>query len=125
MEQNIKSFWEKAKYSATKAADAAGKKATEVVEATKINFQIFDLNTEIEMIYKEIGKTFYEGYKGDNIDEDYLSGKVTILDEKHARIADLKEKLKSSKDPATICSLCGKKIKSSDEYCSACGNKLR
>ena len=60
-------FFEKAKVSAeilsartgvtaAKAADAAGKTAASVLSATKLNLQIFDLNTEVEILYKEIGK---------------------------------------------------------------------
>ena len=51
-------FFEKAKVSAeilsartgvtaAKAADAAGKTAASVLSATKLNLQIFDLNTEV------------------------------------------------------------------------------
>ena len=60
---DTKNFFEKAIVSAellanrtgvvaTRAADAAGKTATSFVSATKLNMQIFDLNTEIEILYK-------------------------------------------------------------------------
>ena len=53
MDAKMQTFLEKVKVMADKtskaagrAADAAGKKATELASATRINLQIFDLNTE-------------------------------------------------------------------------------
>ena len=52
MDAKVQSFLDKIKVMAEKtgkaagrAADAAGKKATELASATRINLQIFDLNT--------------------------------------------------------------------------------
>ena len=67
MDKKVNSFLEKARVSAelfanrtgraaTQAASTAGKTASNVMEATRLNLQIFDLNTEIEILYKEIGK---------------------------------------------------------------------
>ena len=71
MDAKMQTFLEKVKVMADKtgkaagrAADAAGKKATELASATRINLQIFDLNTECEVLFKEIGKMVYEELAG-------------------------------------------------------------
>ena len=57
MDAKVQSFLDKIKVMADKtsqaagrAADAAGKKATELASATRLNLQIFDLNTECEVL---------------------------------------------------------------------------
>ena len=64
MEQKIKELLEKVKITAStaaevagKAADAATKKAGEIAGVTKLNLQVFDLNTDIELLFKDIGKS--------------------------------------------------------------------
>lgn len=58
MDAKVQSFLDKIRVMAEKtgkvagrAADAAGKKATELASATRINLQIFDLNTELSLIH--------------------------------------------------------------------------
>ena len=63
MDMKMQAFLDKVKDMADKtgkvsrhAAGVAGKKANDLALATRINLQIFDLNTECEALYKEIGK---------------------------------------------------------------------
>ena len=85
-------FFEKAKVSAeilsartgvtaAKAADAAGKTAASVLSATKLNLQIFDLNTEVEILYKEIGKMVHSEHLGKEEDPAVLQIKLQLIDE--------------------------------------------
>ena len=97
---DTKNFFEKAIVSAellanrtgvvaTRAADAAGKTATSFVSATKLNMQIFDLNTEIEILYKEIGKMVYHVHTGMEEDQDALQAKLLLIDEKLEKIEEM------------------------------------
>ena len=83
MDAKVQSFLDKMKVMADKtsqaagrAADAAGKKATELAGATRINLQIFDLNTECEVLYKEIGRMVYDLHRGAEISSDEMDGKL-------------------------------------------------
>ena len=67
MDMKMQAFLDKVKDMADKtgkvsrhAAGVAGKKANDLALATRINLQIFDLNTECEALYKEIGKLVYD-----------------------------------------------------------------
>ena len=71
MDAKVQSFLDKIRVMADKttqaagrAADVAGKKASELAGATRINLQIFDLNAECEALYKEIGKMVYDLHRG-------------------------------------------------------------
>lgn len=108
---------------AGRAADAAGKKATELASATRINLQIFDLNTECEALYKEIGKMVYEVHQGAEIANDEIDGRMEQVDEKQARIASLREELSGMKSFVT-CPSCGRQCSKDDSFCSSCGGAL-
>ena len=131
---DTKNFFEKAIVSAellanrtgvvaTRAADAAGKTATSFVSATKLNMQIFDLNTEIEILYKEIGKMVYHVHTGMEEDQDALQAKLLLIDEKLEKIEEIREKLNAAK-AKTCCPNCGKECPSGAAFCSSCGAKL-
>ena len=71
MDMKMQAFLDKVKDMADKtgrvsrhAAGVAGKKANDLALATRINLQIFDLNTECEALYKEIGKLVYDLHRG-------------------------------------------------------------
>ena len=109
--------------SAGKVADSAAKKAGEFVETAKLNLKVFDLNTDIELGYKEIGKNVYMTHIGAEIDAESIETKLAELDEKFAKIDLLKAELAARKSTIT-CPGCGKECGKNDEYCSACGTSL-
>lgn len=134
MDQKVRAMLEKVKVSAailadktgkaaTRAADAAGKKATEVVEATKINFQIFDLNTETEILYKEIGQMVYDIHLGLEVNQDEVENKIQLVDEKRRKIEELKESLEGYKS-SCVCPSCGRECDKDDVFCANCGAQL-
>ena len=48
-----------------RAADAAGRKATEMAAATRLNLRIFDINTECDVLFRDIGRMVYELHRGE------------------------------------------------------------
>lgn len=127
-------FFEKAKVSAeilsartgvtaAKAADAAGKTAVNMLNATKLNLQIFDLNTEIEILYKEIGKMVYSVHLGNEEDQNALHVKLQLIDEKLSKIGELQAQLNAQR-AAAFCPNCGKQCRKDDTFCSHCGAQL-
>ncbi|MCD8356632.1 MAG: zinc ribbon domain-containing protein [Clostridia bacterium] len=129
-----KNFFEKAMVSAellanrtgiaaTKAADAAGRTATSVVGATKLNLQIFDLNTEIEILYKEIGKMVYNVHTGQDEDQDSLNAKLILIDEKRDKIEEIRAQLNAAKSKV-CCPNCGRECTKDAVFCSCCGAQL-
>ena len=102
MDMKMQAFLDKVKDMADKtgkvsrhAAGVAGKKANDLALATRINLQIFDLNTECEALYKEIGKLVYDLHRGAEVTNE-----------------------------VTACPHCGKPCGKDDAYCSSCGAEL-
>ena len=102
MDMKMQAFLDKVKDMADKtgkvsrhAAGVAGKKANDLALATRINLQIFDLNTECEALYKEIGKLVYDLHRGAEVTNEEMA-----------------------------CPHCGKPCGKDDAYCSSCGAEL-
>ena len=130
MDAKVQSFLDKIKVMADKtsqaagrAADAAGKKATELASATRLNLQIFDLNTECEVLYKEIGRMVYDLHRGAEISNDEMDEKIAAVDAKQEKIAALREELAGMRS-VVVCPHCGKACSRGDSFCSGCGGAL-
>lgn len=130
MDAKVQSFLDKIKVMAEKtgkaagyAADVAGKKATELAGATRINLQIFDLNTECEVLYREIGRMVYELHRGSEVSNDEMDEKIAAVDAKQEKIAALREELAGMRT-LVVCPHCGKTCSREDAYCSGCGGAL-
>ena len=76
---------------AAKGATAAGKKASTVLDGSKKRVKVFELNTQIDMLYREIGRIAYHAHIGADVDEEMMEAAFAAADEKMAEIAALKE----------------------------------
>lgn len=124
MDAKIREMLYRVKNSAVDAGKAAGKAAGNVMEQAKLNIRIFDLNTEIDVNYKEIGKLVYSVHKGEEICSEAIQTLIEAIDDKTAQIKTIREKLDSFKASALSCPTCGKTVSAKDVYCSACGHKF-
>ena len=93
MEEKTKIILEKVKEAACvmgkaagDAVDVAAKKAGEVVETTKLSINNFELKTEIEVLYKEIGKLVYLTHLGLDVDPEDIEVKLELIDDKNDKI---------------------------------------
>lgn len=130
MDHNVSMLLEKIKVVAeqtrtvtVRAADRAGRKANEMAQATRLNLQIFDRNTECEVLYKEIGKVIYDIHQGTETEEDRIEDKLLALDALHAELDALRKELASLKT-VCICPHCGRQCSCEDAYCAGCGKPL-
>lgn len=130
MDNRVAMMLEKAKIVASKtskvashAVETAGKAAGDMAQATKINLQIFDLNTECEVIYKEIGKLVYDIHLGMDAAPDTMDERLEKLDETRERIEQLRAQLAEMKR-GVLCPNCGKQCSKEDVYCAGCGTAL-
>lgn len=126
MDDRMQMLLEKARVYAGKtgqAAESAGRKATELAQATKLNLQIFDLNTECEVLYKEIGKLMYDIHQGIEADEEEINSRLAKLDEKQVKIGALRDQIGLLKS-SVHCPTCGKLCSRTDAFCAACGGAL-
>lgn len=131
MDSRVASLLEKAKVMAGKtgayagrAAESAGRAATDMAQATKLNLQLFDLNIDCDLLYKEIGKIVYRIHRGEDIASEDMDARLDQLDETIARADVLREQLAGIK-AVGLCPQCGKPCERSDTFCAACGARLK
>lgn len=94
MDTKLQSFLDKVKDTASRtgrsvgrAADAAGKKASEMAAATRLNLRIFDLNTECDVLFRDIGRMVYELHRGDEVTSEDMDAKLEEVDAKKEQLA--------------------------------------
>lgn len=123
MDTKLQSFLDKVKDTASRtgrsvgrAADAAGKKASEMAAATRLNLRIFDLNTECDVLFRDIGRMVYELHRGDEVTSE-------DMDAKKEQLAELRDQLASMRS-VSICPNCGRTCSREDSFCPGCGTEL-
>lgn len=121
--EKIKVVAEQTRTATVRAVDQAGRKANEMAQATRLNLQIFDRNTECEVLYKEIGKVLYDIHQGAETQEDIIEDKLLALDALHTELDALRAELASLKTVCT-CPYCGRQCSREDAYCAGCGKPL-
>ena len=109
---------------AVKAAGVVSQKGSLLVEKTKRSAKIFDLNNEVELLMREIGRMVYLTHTGVETDEAELEEKLAQIDEKYAQIAQMKAEQEEQKTTC-VCPVCGKDCDKTDLYCRVCGEKLQ
>lgn len=105
-------------------AGVAGKKANELTARAKTNLSMIDVETDLENLYKSLGKVVYRSSKteGDAEAAEKAEELISKIDEKQALLADLRARSLELRR-IKICD-CGKENPSDSEFCSKCGAKL-
>ncbi|NMA09080.1 MAG: hypothetical protein GX929_08215 [Clostridiales bacterium] len=112
MDPKVRELLNKVKESALTYGKAGVKFASETAERARLNLQIFDLNTEIDIAYKEIGKLVYAMHAGDEVCSEAVQSQIEAIDSRRAQIAELRARLSSFKakpaeEKAEECCCCG------------------
>ena len=128
MDKTVADILEKVKETAVeagviagRAANAASKMANEVIETTKINLKIRELDKKIQVLLMDIGSQIYQASKAPEAEQPSLEGLLLEIDAIHLERAELQEKLKK---PSNKCPACDAKTGKNSFYCSKCGEKL-
>lgn len=110
-------------FMAKNAADVATKKTGEVVEVSKIRYQMKQVEWEIEKAYAKLGAIVYEAKKStDNFDE-VTQLAISEIDDLKERYDNLAEKMRMYKN-VVKCPGCGRENDIADSFCSRCGSPL-
>ena len=105
------------------ATMSVGKKANDLVEVTKINLEVVDLENEIDDLYKEIGIFVFNSYKTGTDISDPIKEKCSIIEEKSEKVMDLKQKASDYKS-TLVCPKCKTENDRANQFCASCGQKL-
>ena len=130
MDERVRELFERVRQAAEAVGEAAGttaryagQKAGSVIAITKLNLQIFDLNSEAAELLKAAGQIVYDAHLGAETDEEALSAVLTELDVKNAQIDELKERAAQLKN-SRRCPACGEYCGAGDRFCKQCGATL-
>lgn len=107
----------------TDTAQSAVKKSGEILGTTKIKYSIFDLNNDIDIIYKEIGELIYTKFETDTDVFDDVNSKCELIKEKKEKIMQLQKEADEMKNSVS-CDKCGNICSKDMTFCPSCGEKL-
>ena len=130
MDERVKDLLERVRQTAEVMGEVAGttaryagKCAGNLVDVTKLNLQIFDLNSEVSELLKAAGQTVYQAHLGEETDDEALAVILDELDVKNAQVAELKERVAALRNAKT-CPACGEPCGREDRFCKSCGAAL-
>ena len=110
-------------FMAKSAAGVASKKTGEVVEISKLKYQIKQAEWDIEKAYAKLGAIVYESKRSTEDFADAILLATGEIDDLNLKIDALEEKLRSFKK-AQKCGKCGKENDTNATYCAYCGTVL-
>lgn len=130
MDDRVKELLDRVRGTAEVAADAAmdtariaGKKAGQMVDAAKLNIQLFDLSSELDGVLKQLGQVMYDTHRGMVDTSDRVPELLEKADELTARIAQTRERVSALRQSCP-CPHCGAACGREDQFCRSCGAKL-
>lgn len=116
-------FLDNAVSKAKEVFDVAYKKTEEAVNTGKQKFDVAAIENKLNKDYAKLGKIYYALIK----DSEDLKGETlkikTAIDEKNAKIEELKQQINDTKNKRT-CHNCGNAVDKQSLYCNTCGAKL-
>ncbi len=97
MDAKVRELLNKVKEGALTYGKAASRFAQDTAEKARINLQIFDLNTEIDVAYKEIGKLVYAMHAGEEVCNEAVQSQIEAIDTRNAQLVELRGRLAAFK----------------------------
>ena len=130
MKDSIKGIWDKVCAGATVAGEFAAKtagtvsgKTQELYKSSKIKLKILDLTTDIDVLYKEIGRIIYAAHTNEETSTEELDERLLAIDEKMKEIEELRITIEAE-SAERICPECGKENSKDSNFCMNCGAQL-
>lgn len=108
---------------AKSAAEAVGKKAGQLVDASKLRFSVAELNAELSKRYEALGQYVFENCREALTGDPELAGRMVEIDELKIQHAALTKEL-TDKQNKLVCPTCGKQSANTVRFCSNCGTQL-
>lgn len=110
-------------FMAKNAAGVASKKTNEVVESSRVRYQMKQVEWEIEKAYAKLGAIVYESKKSADNFEEVIGLAISEIDDLKERYNDYSDKLRMYKN-VVRCPGCAHENEVTDSFCSRCGSPL-
>ena len=111
-------FFDKLSETLVNASNNVSQKAKDLSETAKLTMDIHAKEDQLQKMYAEIGKKYFEAHKDDTDDEQMVQVKEALI-----AIENMKKELLELKG-AKVCPRCGEEVKATDIYCKSCGAKI-
>lgn len=120
----------KVKVTATKAIDEAEKirktavkKTKDVIDKTKYNYSISELENRCNVILSELGMTIYKEFENGTEFSQELQNKCLQIEKLKKDIEDMRAKVAKISNQS-VCPDCGELVRDGAVFCSKCGYKF-
>lgn len=130
MNETIYSLLDTVQKTAVQAGDTAsgvaylaGKKASALLSAAKLNVRIMERKGAVNDALREVGEMVYATHTGTPSDSEALLEKLQSIDTLKAEIASMEIEAGRATVIRT-CATCGAEAKAEDVFCRECGEKL-
>lgn len=108
---------------AKSVAGSASKKTGEVVDISKVRYQVKQTQWDLEKTYAKLGALVYESKKSDESFEEVIDLAISEIDALQEKLEELALRLREHKK-VSRCPDCGKENDQSFAFCSRCGGPL-
>ncbi len=98
-------------------------KTSDIVDQTRINFAVREIENKINDAYVYIGKCVYNQFRNGGESGDDIKEKCEFILECENEADELKKEIAQLKN-VVICSKCGKYTSKNSKYCPECGAKI-
>jgi len=110
-------------WKARSAADVASQKTNEVMEFSKLKYQLKQAQWDIEKAYSKLGAFVYESKKSGEDFADLINLATSEIDMLVEKVEELERQILACKK-VLKCSSCGKENPRESLFCSRCGANL-
>lgn len=110
-------------YKAKNVADVAGKKTGDVVNFSKLKYQVKQTQWDIEKAYSKLGAFVYESRKSDEDFTDLIELAINEVDLLCERMEHLELQIRTRRN-VVKCASCGKENDDANCFCARCGSSL-
>ena len=101
----------------------ASKVTSDVVDMSKVRYQIKQTQWEIEKTYAKLGALAYDSHKGSEDLEEIKALAIAEIDDLNEKLDELEKRLRAYKKVGK-CGSCGKENDVDFSFCSRCGAEL-
>lgn len=108
---------------AKSAADAVGKKASKLVDISKLRISEADIRNDLAKQYESLGREVYEAQKAGRDSSAVVSSSLAAIDSLKEQLNAICEQLTAAREK-TVCPECGHENEQGAAFCSKCGHSL-
>ena len=105
-------------------ASAAGKKAGDIANKTKVRFALANMQAELDELYERLGKLHYDAISTGADNGTKESALITKIDSLKSDMEILKAEIGLFPKKGKVCEFCGKTVPKNAEFCPYCGKDI-